>query len=485
MLVKTEEFISKAILKHGSKYDYSKVTYTNASTKIIIICPEHGEFEQTPHNHLKGYGCRNCGITSSINSRSFNTNNFINKSNKIHNYKYDYSKTEYYHNKQKVAIICKEHGEFKQTPNSHLSGQGCPICGISKQRDNMLLTIDEFIEKSGKIHNKYNYSKVQYINNKSPVIIICPIHGEFEQKPYHHLRGQGCVKCGISSCHTTILCILKDYEIEINDRSLLNGKEIDVWIPSEKLAIEINGCYWHGHKRSKRSSEKDKDFRNIHLNKLKSAQDKQIKLLQFWDYEINCKKDIVRSMIMHRLNRSERRFARSLQIEECDNNYVKNFINESHLQGHRNASVNYILKEKDDIFATLTFSKHTKHEWEIIRYACKLNTAVIGGFSRLLKKFIKDYNPTEIMTFADARYSVGDVYSKNGFIKIDHTEPNYFYFKNSETLSRQKCQKHKLSKLLPVFKAELSETENMLENGYVKVYDAGHLKLIWQKQSEK
>ena len=116
---------------------------------------------------------------------------FIKGARKKHGDKYDYSKVDYVNKRTKVCIICHEHGEFWQTPSSHLQGKGCPICGGTST-----LTKEELIKKARKVHdNKYNYTKVEYVNNKTKVCIICPEHGEFWQTPYDHFYGCGCPKC--------------------------------------------------------------------------------------------------------------------------------------------------------------------------------------------------------------------------------------------------------------------------------------------------
>ena len=204
MNTKTEQFIEKARKVHGDKYDYSKVNYVNSSTKVTIICPIHGEFEQTPNKHLLGQGCPKCagGI-------KLTTKNFIEKARKVHGDKYDYSKVNYVNNRTKVIIICPEHGEFEQTPASHLTGSGCPMCvgGIKFSKE-------QFIEKAREVHgDKYNYSKVNYINANTKVIIICPEHGEFEQTPGSHLYGQGCPKCANNIKLTTEQFIEKAKEV--------------------------------------------------------------------------------------------------------------------------------------------------------------------------------------------------------------------------------------------------------------------------------
>jgi very-short-patch-repair endonuclease len=184
---KTDIFISKATKVHGNKYDYSKVDYINAKTKVIIVCNIHGEFSQTPSNHLSNYNCQKCS-----NNFKLNTQTFIEKANQIHKNRYDYSNTNYVNSDISVLIICKEHGEFKQIPDFHINRKcGCPKCS-----NNVKLCLFEFITKSNKIHNNtYNYSKVDYINNKKQVIIICKKHGEFTQQPFVHLSRHGCPSC--------------------------------------------------------------------------------------------------------------------------------------------------------------------------------------------------------------------------------------------------------------------------------------------------
>lgn len=128
----TEEFISKAKQIHNDKYDYSNVNYVNKHTKVCIVCPEHGEFWQSPNNHLSGNGCPKCWKNRNFTSKLSNTSSFIERAIGIHNNKYDYSKVNYTHSLSKVCIVCPKHGEFWQTPNMHLHGQGCPKCKQSK-----------------------------------------------------------------------------------------------------------------------------------------------------------------------------------------------------------------------------------------------------------------------------------------------------------------------------------------------------------------
>ena len=194
------EFIKKCHKVHGDKYDYSKVEYDGAHTKVCIICPkpDHGEFWQTPSNHLQEHGCPKCSKEVNVEHCHFSKEDFIKKAHKKHPGKYDYSKVEYVNCNTKVCIKCTKHGEFWQTPSNHLQGQGCPKCKSDKTRERCTSTKEDFIKKAHKKHpGKYDYSKVEYGGYKTKVCIICHEHehGEFWQTPHSHLKGQGCPKC--------------------------------------------------------------------------------------------------------------------------------------------------------------------------------------------------------------------------------------------------------------------------------------------------
>lgn len=225
-----KHFVERAEAKHGKKYDYSKVEYVNAKTKVCIICPEHGEFWITPNSHINGVGCSKCS-----NNKKLTTEEFIIKAKKIHGNKYDYSKSEYINTHKKVCVVCPEHGEFWISPANHLRERGCPKCHTRKnlinnyipenKTTNKKLTTEEFIIKAKKIHgDKYDYSKVEYVNNKTKVCIVCPKHGEFWQKPNDHLLGDGCLKCGIKQ---RFINRVKTIEQFIQDSRKIHGNKYD------------------------------------------------------------------------------------------------------------------------------------------------------------------------------------------------------------------------------------------------------------------
>ena len=480
-MISTEEFIKRAAEAHNNKYDYSLSNYLGSHSKIVIVCPEHGEFEQTATNHLSGRGCRKCGRKKSEAGRKSSDNEFISKSKIVHGNKYDYSVVDYIDRNTPVVIICLEHGEFEQSPHNHIYGKGCQKCG----KDVLRKDINEFVSESLEVHgDKFDYSKANYHNSYSKVVIICPEHGEFKQTPDIHLRSTvGCPSCvsKISVPHQNIIDMFpSDVKLSINDRKIFKDYEVDIHVSDFNFGIEIHGCYWHGLRQNNvlwHDSLKKK-----HLRKSEEAENRNYSLVQFWDCEIRDNGLIISSMISNKLGLSKRIYARKCSINKRSNEDVKKFVNSSHIQGHRNSLINLTLEIDGDIVAYLSFSKNKKYQWEIMRFCNKLGHNVVGGFSRLLNFFVREFKPDKIMTFADRRYSLGNLYRTNGFNYIGSTKPNYFYYKAKSKYSRQQFQKHKLHKKLPIFDPGLTETENMLMNGFVKVYDAGHHQFLWSDQ---
>ena len=230
-------FVNRASKIHEGKYDYSLVSFTSTNDFIDIICPIHGVFSQKVSIHLRGYGCQYCG-----GSKRLTNEEFIEKANKVHNNKYNYSKSEYVNTSTKLCIICPDHGEFWQVPNNHLLGAGCPKCA-GKYND-----LEFFIERSKKIHgDKYDYSKTEYVASTEKVCIICPVHGEFWQTPSGHMNGQGCPMCNQSHLERDVMKFLKTHKIKYEVQKSfewlfsVRAMHLDFFLPDYSVAIECQG----------------------------------------------------------------------------------------------------------------------------------------------------------------------------------------------------------------------------------------------------
>lgn len=187
-----ETFIKKAKDIHGDKYDYSNVNYEDYNKRVCIICPKHGEFYQTPHNHLSGHGCSKCANErlSVLQRRSIE--DFVRRAREIHGDKYDYSKVEYVNAHTKVCLTCPKHGVFYIRPYNFLNKKGCYMCGREQCSKKLSLSTLDFVSRAREVHgDKYDYSKVEYTNNHTKVCIIHSEYGEFWQTPSTHLKGGG------------------------------------------------------------------------------------------------------------------------------------------------------------------------------------------------------------------------------------------------------------------------------------------------------
>ena len=242
----TEEFVDRARKIHGDKYDYSKVEYINTKKKVCIICPEHGEFWMKPNDHLsRKYGCHKCGwIEEGKNARK-TVDEFIREAREKYGDVYDYSKVVYEKNNKKVCIISHETdaygveiGEFWQTPANHIA--------YGYSGDMVPVTTERFIARAKKIHGDlYSYNKTIFNNSKTKVIISCPIHGDFEQLPHLHLRGEGCPKCKNKSVlEKRVRNLLVELDVKFIEQKrfdFLGKQSVDFFIPDINVAIECQG----------------------------------------------------------------------------------------------------------------------------------------------------------------------------------------------------------------------------------------------------
>jgi very-short-patch-repair endonuclease len=262
-----------------------------------------------------------------------------------------------------------------------------------------------------------------------------------------------------------------------NNRTTLNNKyELDIYIPESKLAFEFNGLYWH--------SEVNKE-NNYHLNKTEACEEQGIQLIHIWEDDWLYKQDIIKSMILNKLNKTPNKiFARKTKIMEItDNKLVREFLNKNHIQGFVGSKIKLGLFYENELVSLMTFGNRrvimgkkstNQDEYELLRFCNKLNTNIIGGASKLFKYFIKNYNSSEITTYADRSISQGKLYETLGFEFVCKTQPNYYYIVDGIRYYRFNFRKDILVK--QGFDSNKTEHQIMIDRKIYRLYDSGNLK---------
>lgn len=286
----TEEFIKKAIQKHGHLYSYNETVYFNNKKKVKIICKKHGIFKQSPNSHLNGGGCQICG-----NNQKLTTETFIERATKKHGDKYNYNETVYHgNNKKKVKITCKKHGIFTPDAGSFLRGCGCDKCRRIVVMEKYYLTKEEFIERSMKVHGDfYDYGFFVYNGRNKKVNIICKKHNKiFEQTPGSHMRGSGCPICKESIGERKIRIFLTNKNIKYTYQKKFNNcvnyktnckLSFDFYLLNYNLLIEFDGpqhsieWFWGDEKQIKHNLKEQQHRDDI---KNQFAKDNNINLLR-------------------------------------------------------------------------------------------------------------------------------------------------------------------------------------------------------------
>ena len=314
------EFVEKATLVHGNTFKYYNQEYINSHTKIKIICNQHGEFSQTPTDHLSGYGCIDC---AGVRKKTHDA--FCLEANTFHNNKYKYI-SNYKNNNTHINILCPIHNErpFQQLPKVHLNGSGCPKCSYDTTGQKLQMTTEIFVKRANKIHNdKYLYENVVMNGVYNRVNIICKQHGEFLQKPTDHLSGCGCPKCGKTNYSKQSILYLNFIELlnnitikhaENGNEYIINGTKLkaDGYCKETNTIYEYHGDFWHGNPQvfdlSKINKVNGKTFGYLYQKTLEREQlirDMGFNLVVIWESDWNKINNSIRTL--QRLFRSSKR----------------------------------------------------------------------------------------------------------------------------------------------------------------------------------
>jgi len=283
----------------------------------------------------------------------------------------------------------------------------------------------------------------------------------------------------ISSLEISVRDIIQNLgvtNIITGDRKILNGKELDILLPDYKVAIEVNGDYWHQHSMI--------EDQNYHKHKTDMAKEKGYSLIHLFEHDIanSEKMEKIVSVISNKINRNDRIYARKCQIKSISSFEYKQFLHKNHVKGPIASKYKYGLFHKDKLVMVIGFSKprfNKKYQYELIRLCSESGKTIVGGASKLFNYFIRRHNPSNIISYCDRSIFGGEVYEKMGMIYQGTSSPNYYWVSPSleDVKTRYMTQKHKIKDETNHHK---TETQIMEEQGYMKIFDSGQGIYTWE-----
>lgn len=339
--------------------------------------------------------------------------------------------------------------------------------GKTQEQINLLKDVSKIVELNQEF-NLYSISKQYGFSDRT----LREILQNNDIEPIHHSK---------SSFEREIKHFIKcTSSFEIKECVKFENNEIDLFISELKLGFECNGAYWH----SELAGNRKKDY---HKNKTEYFQNLGIRIIHIWDYQWYQQQSIIKSIIHNLLGNSTRIYARKCEISLATKEEEIRFLNTNHIQGYVPSHKAYCLKINNDIVSMMSFKK-TRFDksvsWELLRFCNKLFTTVTGGASKMLKAFLSENNNQSIISYSHRHFSDGNLYKTLGFDRIRTTHPSYYYTKDYKKFyNRMTFQKHKLQSLLKYFDNQLTEWENMKNNGYDRIWDCGND--VWVLNKEK
>lgn len=478
--------------------DYSNITKKKLGKNDVILfyCQKHGKQSGKigtllTHKEDKLL-CRLCYSTNivSINAKSqwMTKEDFFVKEKEKYNNKFSYDIESFVDEITPITFKCNDCGyTFTRTPRKHIQREinetrtGCKECSQRKQSEIKTKTTEEYKQDVVKYYggDAFDLTNLVYVASDKPVTLKCNECGKyFTIEANSLLQGHGCPRHfrNRSKIEDEIYHYIKDelgLDCDDNNRKVIDGKELDVFIPSKGVAIELDGLYWHN------ELNLPSDY---HLNKTNECYKNNIRLIHIFEDEWLYKKDIVKSILQNILVPSinHRIYARECVVKEIGNDIAYDFLEANHIQGNCYGKKIYGLYHNNQLVSLMSFGNarhfigHNSGSWELLRFCSLRGYNIIGGASKLLKHFIENVKPKRIITFADKRWSVGDLYNKLGFILYNESRPNYYYVIGDKRRYRYNFRKKILVKKFGC-PLEMSEHDFCLLKKWYRIYDCGSL----------
>lgn len=524
---------------YDNRFDTSKVNALTRDEVVSVGCPIHGYFDIKVGNLLRGNGCKKCATYGDKTAKQW----FIGKSLGVHGNKYNYDKVVYLNSHDKVTITCPVHGDWQQTPSSHMTGNGCKSCSMYGNLTQKEYWLSEVIKKH---KDTYDYSGVEFITLEDKVDILCHKHGIFSQRASHHLRGNGCPSCHFETkrkgrldfieeavglygdkydydelkyknnhTKTTITCKLHGSFRQQPKKHLLGEgcpicssskskaeSDIHNWIESlglktlssdrqliKPLELDIIipekkvAIEYNGVYWHSEKFGKDK---NYHLNKTSLCKEQGYRLIHIWEDDYNKNPERELSFIRHTLGCSETKtiYARKTTPKEVNKDEAKKFLDAYHIQGSVGASsfIGAYLENKLVSVTAFTY-KDNKSYVELVRHVNHGDYNVVGSLGKATKYFSKLCD-LDIISFCDLARFDGKSYEKAGFIVDKILPPDYKYVLGDKREHKFNWRKKNIkSKISDIYDDNLTEKEMMELADIPRIWDCGKIRYIYKKRN--
>ena len=350
-------------------------------------------------------------------------------------------------------------------------------------------------------YRKFLSDPINYLNSlgeKKTIFQLSKLFGLHTTTMGHYINKlslQSFVSYEMSNMENDVVDFLKTMGIEFtrHDRNEIKPKELDIWIPENKVAIECNPTSSHNSSKPMYDSGEPMKY-SYHQIKTNLCEEKGIRLIHIFGYEWNHKRSIIESIIRNALGKTENKiFARNCELKEVCYTDAKSFLVDNHRQGFANSSVRLGLYFEDELVSLMTFGSARRtigvnknaECWELVRFCNKLNTSVVGGASKLFKRFVAQFDPSDIISFSDRAHTTGNLYTTLGFSEEGRSAPGYVWVNSNTDIAynRVNAQKANLKKFLNDDNIDLTKTEAQImeEHGFVRVYDSGVITWQWNK----
>ena len=455
--------------------------------KVELVCDKHGLYKKYIRDLFNNNdNCQICSKSYCGTLKRLNIEEYDRKLKEKHPSIKIVDRNEFINTSEKIRFKCDICGHvFKRTPGLFIYNNlmySCPECGKKETIKKVTKTQSQFESDVEGLYGDLYTVIGEYISSDKKIKIKCNDCGRcFNIEANSFLQGHGCPyhKINYSVNENKIYEYVKTLQPNViqHDRTILNGNELDIYVPDKKIAIEYNGLYWHS------ELQKKNDY---HLLKTEECEKQGVRLIHIFEDEWLHKAKICKSMLSNMFGISKNKIdAKKCTVKETDKKEATDFLNDNHINGWCPSQIKLGLYYENRLVSLMTFRKskqfsnNNQTKYDLLRFCNKIDTDVINGESELFEYFIKNYSPASVISYADRRWSNDDLYQKLGFKHLRNSKPNYYYiigtirknslnFRKSILIKKYNC---------PV---EMTEKEFCHSQKWYRIYDCGTKLYEWK-----